>query len=363
VRLDIRRQTFRLHTPFETSAGTLRERETLLVALTDDDGASGHGEAAPLEGYDGVSLEQAERALERCRGAIEASASPLNGRPDDDSPAAELLRRCRRACELPQALAALDTALWDLAARRRDLPLYSLLVDDAQITPRVPVNATIAALDSARAAEQVAEAARRGYTCAKLKVGVGDDAGRVAAARAAAGPGMALRLDANGAWRVEEAVAAIAALEPAGIELVEEPVHGVAALREVRERVHVPVAVDESASQPGALDGAADAVCLKLSLAGGVTGLPACATRARAAGCEVYVASTLEGPLGVAAALHAAVALASRGPLRPCGLATLGMFEGLEKAIPVRDGAIAVAPGAGLGFGGLGAPDAAASGR
>ena len=62
----------------------------------------------------------------------------------------------------------------------------------------------------------------------KLKVGIGDDAGRVAAVRAAVGPEMALRLDANGAWSVEEAVRAIDTLSPAGLELVEEPVHGLA---------------------------------------------------------------------------------------------------------------------------------------
>ena len=63
----------------------------------------------------------------------------------------------------------------------------------------------------------------------KVKVGIGDDAGRVAAVRAAAGPQMELRLDANGAWDVDEAVASIEALAPAGLELVEEPVHGVEA--------------------------------------------------------------------------------------------------------------------------------------
>ncbi len=71
--------------------------------------------------------------------------------------------------------------------------------------------------------------------------------------------------------------------------------------------------------------------CLKISRCGGIAGLLAAATLVRASGAEPYVASTLNGPLGVAAGLHAAAALASRGPLPACGLATLGMFDGIDE--------------------------------
>jgi L-alanine-DL-glutamate epimerase-like enolase superfamily enzyme len=181
----------------------------------------------------------------------------------------------------------------------------------------------------------------------KLKVGTGDDAGRVAAVRAALGPDAELRLDANGAWSVEEAVAAIDVLSAAGLELVEEPVHGLGALRAVRERVAVRIAMDESAAEPGALaSAAADAVCLKLARCGGISGLLASASLVRASGAEPYVASTFDGPLGIAAALHAAAALR----LQPaCGLATLDLFAGVDTyGLTVRDGAIAVPRGPGL---------------
>jgi L-alanine-DL-glutamate epimerase-like enolase superfamily enzyme len=184
----------------------------------------------------------------------------------------------------------------------------------------------------------------------KLKVAVGDDAGRVAAARAAAGPEVALRLDANGGWEVEQAVRAIDALAPAGLELVEEPVHGLQAVREVRERVAVRVSIDETASEHGALGaGVADAVCLKISRCGGIAGLIAAATLVRASGAEPYIASTFDGPLGVAAGVHAAAALASRGPVPHCGLATLEMFADIDNPLPARDGRIAVPDGPGLG--------------
>ena len=172
----------------------------------------------------------------------------------------------------------------------------------------------------------------------------------MAAARAAAGPQVALRLDANGAWGVEEAVRAIDALAPAGLELVEEPTHGLQAVSEVRERVSTRVAIDETAAEHGALGaGVADAVCLKISRCGGISGLIAAAALVRASGAEVYLASTLDGPLGVAAAMHAAAALASRGPMPPCGLATLELFEGIEDPLPVRRGKIAVPLAGGLG--------------
>jgi L-alanine-DL-glutamate epimerase-like enolase superfamily enzyme len=315
----------------------------LSVSLTGADGVSGYGEAAPLEAYDGVSLERVERAITAYGTALEASGE-MNG--------AEILEACRAVDELPAALAAIDLALWDRAGRRAGKPVAALLTDEP--APQVPVNATITALDRAGAAEQAARAVREGFTCLKLKVGVGDDAGRVAATRAAAGPAAALRLDANGAWSVEQAVTSIEALSPAGLELVEEPAHGLGAIREVRERVAVRVAIDETAAEPGALGaGVADAVCLKISRCGGIAGLLAAAALVRASGAEVYLASTLDGPLGVAAALHAAAALASRGPLPHCGLATLGMFTGLEDPLPVREGVIALPLSPGLGVGPL----------
>jgi L-alanine-DL-glutamate epimerase-like enolase superfamily enzyme len=240
-------------------------------------------------------------------------------------------------------------AMWDRAGRMRELPIAALLTDDP--APYVPVNATISALDRASVAEQAAAAMREGFDCIKLKVAVGDDAGRVAAARAAAGPEIALRLDANGGWDVEQAVRAIDALAPAGLELVEEPVHGLHGVREVRERVAVRVSIDETAAEHGALGaGVADAVCLKISRCGGISGVLTAAAQARRAGYEIYLASTLDGPLGIAAAIHAAAVL---GPDRPCGLDTLEQFDAANP-LPAQGGAMPVPDGAGLGAGLLG---------
>jgi L-alanine-DL-glutamate epimerase-like enolase superfamily enzyme len=339
VRLSVQRRTLRLANVLETSYGGVEEREILCVSLTDADGLAGYGEAAPLPAYDGVSVERAERALDAYVPVL-ADSEDKNG--------AQLIDACRAVDDLPVAFAAVDMALWDRAGRRAGRPVAALLTDSP--APAVAVNATLSALDRAGAATEAAAAVAAGFGCLKVKVGLGDDAGRVAAVRAAAGPGVDLRLDANGAWSVEQAVRAIELLSPAGLELVEEPTHGLGAVREVRERVAVRVAIDETAAEHGALGaGVADAVCLKISRCGGISGLIAAATLVRASGAEVYVASTLDGPLGVAAALHAAAALASRGPVPPCGLATLALFEDLENPLPARDGQIALPTAGGLG--------------
>jgi len=181
----------------------------------------------------------------------------------------------------------------------------------------------------------------------KVKVGTGDDVERVAAVRGAVGAGVALRVDANGAWSIAEAVAALRALAPFELELAEEPVHGVAALREVRAAVEVPIAMDETAAEPGAVgSGAADAVCLKLARCGGISATLAAARAARKAGSTVYLASSLDGPAGIAGALHAAAAI---GPDHASGLATLAMFADPQAPFAVRDGAIAIPGAPGLG--------------
>ena len=85
----------------------------------------------------------------------------------------------------------------------------------------------------------------------------------------------------------------IDALAPVGLELVEEPTHGLQGVREVRERVSTRVAIDETAAEHGALGaGVADAVCLKIGRCGGISGLLAAATLVRASGAEAYVASS-----------------------------------------------------------------------
>ncbi len=341
MRLVVTPLTFPLRVPFTAGHGTVTDRGLLLVALEAADGLVGYGEAAPLESYDGVSAAEVRAALQACAPILEAYR--------DASPIADVLARCAEATVLPQALAAIDLALWDLAGRRTHEPVWRLLGADR--AGPVPVNWTIASSDRSGAAHEAATARAEGYGTVKVKVAIGDDAGRLAAVRAFGGPDMAIRIDANGAWSVQEAAVALPALEATGIELCEEPVSGVEAIRALwaTGQLEYGLALDESAADPDAfIRPAADAICLKISRCGGILGTIETAARARAVGYEVYLASTLDGPLGIAAALHAAAVI---GPGRASGLATLGLFADRPDPLPAVRGSIVPPSSPGLGDG------------
>jgi L-Ala-D/L-Glu epimerase len=342
VKLTVTPMTFPLRVPFATGHGTVTDRELLLICIEAADGLTGYGEAAPLESYDGVSVAQTRAGLEAC--------APVLAAYPDAAPIADVLARCAEATVLPQALAAIDLALWDLAGRRTREPVWRLLGSNPRGGARpVAVNWTIASGDRAGAAHEAATARADGYGTVKVKVAIGDDAGRLAAVRAFGGPDMIIRIDANGAWSVDEAAVALPALEPTRIELCEEPVSGVEGIRALwaTGQLDYGLALDESAADPDAFtQRAADAMCLKIARCGGISGTIETAMRARAAGYDVYLASTLDGPLGIAAALHAAAVI---GPTRACGLATLGLFADRPDPLPPTRGGITPPTTPGLG--------------
>ena len=211
----------------------------------------------------------------------------------------------------------------------------------------VPVNALVPAMGAEAAAELAAEAMAAGIATVKVKVGTGsldEDADRVAAVRAAVGPGGRIRLDANGAWDVDTGVDAIERLAGFDLELVEQPVAELEDLARVRRRVAVPVAADESlrslddARRLAALD-AADAVVVKVQPLGGVR---AALQIIEAAGVPAIVSSLYETSIGLAAG----VALAAALPELPyaCGLGTGALLAGDVVADPLipRAGVLAV---------------------
>jgi L-alanine-DL-glutamate epimerase-like enolase superfamily enzyme len=328
----------RLAGPLRPAARSSRLRPLVVLRIETADGVFGYGEAAPLEEYDGIGVD-------RVLTALAAHASVL---ARSDLAEADMRAACAEADPLAQALAAVDLALWDLAGRRAGKPVAELL--GAAHAPPVAVNATIGAVGPKDAAEEARAAHQAGFGCIKVKVGTPDDRQRLQAVRDAVGPEMLIRVDANGAWDRLTAPERIRALARFDIELFEEPVHGIDAIQAVTRAVPGEcIAVDETAPEAVGRHGrrACGAVCLKIAASGGITGLINDAGRARELGYEVYVASTLDGPLGIAAGLHAAAVV---GADRHCGLATLGRFDRGDP-LEASGGLIPVPAGPGLGNG------------
>lgn len=213
----------------------------------------------------------------------------------------------------------------------------------------VPVNVTVPAVDAGAARAVVERSA--GCRTAKVKVAepgqtVGDEVARLEAVRDALGTGGRIRVDANGAWDVDTAVARLRVLDRAagGLEYVEQPCRTVAELAEVRLRSNVPVAADESirrAEDPLEVvrAEAADVVVLKVQPLGGVR---ACLRLAEQVGLPVVVSSALETSVGLAAGVALAAALPELE--HACGLATAQLLDHDVVADPLLpvDGAIAV---------------------
>ena len=203
----------------------------------------------------------------------------------------------------------------------------------APVRSRVAVNATIPAVgpDDAHA-----RAAASGCRTAKIKVAepgqsFADDLARVEAVRDALGPEGRVRVDANGAWTVDEAYERLLRLDRFGLEYAEQPCRSVEELRELRLRLaragsDVRIAADESIRRSGdpqrvAEREAADVVVLKVQPLGGVR---ACLELADELGLPVVVSSALETSVGIRAGLALAAAL----PDLPfdCGLNTVGLL-------------------------------------
>jgi O-succinylbenzoate synthase len=215
----------------------------------------------------------------------------------------------------------------------------------------VPVNSTVPAVGP----EQAAALAQAGG-CRTAKVKVAEPGGsltadldRVEAVRDALGPSGRIRVDANGAWTVDQAQVALRALHRFGLEYAEQPCRTVEELAELRRwlartGIDTPVAADESIRRVddpyrvSALQ-AADIAVLKVQPLGGVR---ACLEIAERIGLPVVVSSALETSIG----LRAGLALAAALPELPyaCGLNTAGLLADDLVTAPLTavDGVLAV---------------------
>jgi L-alanine-DL-glutamate epimerase-like enolase superfamily enzyme len=211
------------------------------------------------------------------------------------------------------ALAAVDTALWDLRCRRAGLPLY-VMAGGAQ--EKVPVYTTEGGwlqLGTEELVEQALEAKERGFRGVKLKVGkpgAAEDAARVAAVREAVGPGIELMVDANQGLTLDQALRRAKALEGLDLAWLEEPLPAddVAGHARLAAATTVPVAVGESLYSPGQFKeylvrGGASVVQVDAARIGGVTPWLKVAHLAEAFGLPVAPHFLMELHVSLAAAV------------------------------------------------------------
>ena len=308
--LGVRRVRVPFRVPFETASGTWAARDSLLVELRADGEVRGVGETV---------IDAAASTA-----GLAAQLQLLMDGPGDGVP--EALRHAFAA--------GLSAAVLDLSPPPGP-------IGDA-IRAGVVVNATVGAVDADESVAAAVAAVEAGFRTIKLKAGAREGssalADRLRVVRAAVGDAIALRLDVNGTWDPDDAEDRLRALEPVGLQYVEQPfaigARGATAI--LRTRTGTPIAADEAVTSPevaAALvtGGAADVLVVKPSRVGGPGAVAGIAVHAAERGIPVIVSTMFETGIGLAAAIACAAALPDvpgwPASERAHGLATAGVLE------------------------------------
>jgi mandelate racemase len=274
--------------PHQTASGTVAESPLVLIDVTTDDGATGHG----------VVFTYTAAALRPTAELIKNLEPLIAGEPLAPAELAQKLARRFRLLGtqglVGMALAGIDMALWDALARRHGVSLIRLLGG----TPKPLTAYGAVGFDGAAGSAQVAEDwARRGFTGVKAKIGyatVAQDVATIRAMRDAVGPGVAIMVDYNQCLTPAEAVQRLRVLDGEGLTWVEEPTlaHDHAGHARIAREAATPVQCGENwwgtLDLQHALDaGASDFVMLDAMKIGGVTGWMRGAALAEARGIPV----------------------------------------------------------------------------
>lgn len=278
MRVELRILTLTKRFPLRISRGVSTGSNNLFVLV--GDAPTGLGEAAPGTGHDPESFaEECRVALERfcISESFEALAScAVEGASVERF--APLFAAMRQANMPAPAMAALDMALWDLAAKQRNLPLWKLLGFTRE---QVPTSVTVGINPPDVVGERAREVlGRTGARALKIKLGSPDGrdhdrASFSAASEAARELAAVTRVDANGGWTAAGAREMIAWLADRGCDYVEQPL-----AKGEEERLAdlrpspIPIFVDESVhfvEDVGRVSGLVDGVNLKLMKCGGLT--------------------------------------------------------------------------------------------
>jgi muconate cycloisomerase len=254
--LEARHVRVRLKRPVKHASHTRTETDNLVVVCTLSDGKVGYGEGVPREYVTGETIDSAIDLLKRSDLASQltpahefeqvvhtAERIRLADVPDDD-----------RLCRGNAARCAVELAYLDAFGKALGEPLMNVT---KFVTPdlyepheRVQYSGVILSAKGWKARLGAIGYRLMGFRQVKVKVGIAgqDDAKRLKTIRRCAGGKVDLRVDANEAWKADEVVERIRALEPFGITSVEQPVphEQVACLADVRKQVGTPIMLDES---------------------------------------------------------------------------------------------------------------------
>ena len=293
---------------WSSAAGGFAWRTGWLLRLETDDGRYGYGDCAPLALIGTESCAEAESALR-------AHSQAMIGRSVDDALA--VLNR-PMVIYAPAARCALECALLDLQAQVLNVPLRHALLPSASMSDEVVVNAALGSLMQA-SDESILAACAQGFSVLKFKVGSNFIKGEIDRLRSVSDllpSGIKLRLDANRAWSEAEAKNFIAHCADLPVDMLEEPLADPTpgALQRLQANCEFPLALDESWSGNFALDtffAAPPVRCLVLKppRLGGLLPALALARRAKTAGIQCVVTSSVDSACGVLAAAQLAAVL------------------------------------------------------
>lgn len=321
----------------------------VIVKITSEDGVIGYGEACPVSAF----TQETQQSI---IAAVNEVSEFLIGQDVLDR-SALICRLEPKLMDAPFARCAVDLALWDLAGRALDLPVWKLL--GGRHRDQIIVHGSIGMGTAEAMVENAQRQIAQGFTSLKLYAGrdrLTDDLQRLGAVRDAIGPGIDFLLDVNGLWDVETCLDALPKLADLGVTALEQPLapDDVQGLARVTEAGTIPIIADESVfmSQDVARIGSeqtADGINLGLSKLGGLTRANDCATVARVVGLDVMVGSVLELDLATAAGLQ----LASTLPDLPYPSYLIGPLKYEQQLarepITVTDSVVNVPDGPGLG--------------
>jgi L-alanine-DL-glutamate epimerase-like enolase superfamily enzyme len=179
------------------------------------------------------------------------------------------------------ALAAIDTALWDLKCRKANEPLFRMAGGAQERIPLYTTEGGWLHIETAALVDDAVEAKARGFGGSKIKIGrphVSEDVARVEAVRKAVGPAFEIMTDANQRFTVDEAIRRARCLTPLDIAWIEEPMTADDLMGHVRlsQSTTLPVAVGESIYSPLHFreylqQGACSIVQVDLARIGGIT--------------------------------------------------------------------------------------------